>query len=606
MARCSTSALLGALEQLSEHAARRNDRSNWVSTFLVAKRMETADYGLTTPGSDRGAVDVFVLLPDHPKGRINPFIRPSSSARWLKVAHSGRSTVWNTGTRQGAQRVLFNGNHFENGLAADAIDVVLENLGQTDEPLPGRDGLAVLLTRNVDWPSEPSPQALHREAAAFVGLSLSDFERLTEPHPLGVPILADDEWSPDSILSSGVGPPPDATSVVPAASATPPGVGESFVPSGQAAPPDVPPSQMVRDMQGRFTEFLGTHGIAIDSPQEVLDLLASTMSSQILLMVGPSGSGKSLMAAALSGFFAAPERRCRIEVSRLLARREELLGYYSHLAEAFIAHDPLLDLLNLVSNDSTGAPCITVEEANLSPIEGYFSPLVHGFSHLKTRSLNFSLHNQPDLVAAQNGVEIPPSLTLEPFPRFFATVNVDAESPAPARKVVSRSCVVLFEAPTFATGLASADSLVKPDVHEALGPARASLGDPGDAYQRYSESGGSVYQQALAMRADLLRQAIGIDVITPRQVLKALLYMAWYVELAGADEDDEKVVSTAADNALLHFILPVLPPFHFAKALEALRGASPLGVLADRIERLSVALEGQYFGPPPDFWGALS
>lgn len=614
MAKCSTAALLTALEQLSEHSARRNDRSNWISTLLVAKRMQKMNYGLTTPGSDRGAEDVFVLLPNNPKGRVNPFLRPTSKVRWLKVAHTGRSTVWNTGTRTGSQRVLFNDEHFENGLADDAIDVLLANLG-TEEPLPARDALAVLLTRDHDWPSEPSRAELHAAAADFVDLTVADFERITEDRELGVPVLGEDEWSPASIEASDAGPPvvpqtaqQSAWQVVNTTAeelaADPAAVSARLTEAIAVGPP---PEVAIEDLATLFTEFLGTYGIAIESADEVLDLLASTLSSQLVLMAGPSGSGKSLMAAALSAFFATADRRCRIEAARLLAKREELLGYFSYLADStFVAYDPVLELLRVASSSETTPPCITIEEANLSPIEGYLSPLVHGLGGLTSETVTVPLHSQPDPVKSQADDDIPPRLDLTPYPRFFATINVDAESPAPARKVVSRSCVVLFEAPTFDTALASSDSLVKPGVQEADGMARGALVEPTAAFERYSESGSDSYQRALRARADILRQAIGIDVITHRQVTKSLLYMAWYVELARADEDDEDVARTAADNAVLHFVLPVLPAQHFARALAGLQAAAPRGVLKDRIERLNIALQGQHFGPPPDFWGALS
>ena len=53
------------------------------------------------------------------------------------------------------------------------------------------------------------------------------------------------------------------------------------------------------------------------------------------------------MASALAAFFAPKDRRCRLEASRLLAKPEEFLGYYSHLADQkFMAYDSLLSLLS--------------------------------------------------------------------------------------------------------------------------------------------------------------------------------------------------------------------------------------------------------------------
>jgi hypothetical protein len=98
-ARCSETALESALRQLSLHAGSNKYRANWLSTYLAAKRAEAAGHGLTIAGVNQSVDDLFALIPEHPKGRINPFIDLSSKMRWLKVKDSGRSTVWNTGTR---------------------------------------------------------------------------------------------------------------------------------------------------------------------------------------------------------------------------------------------------------------------------------------------------------------------------------------------------------------------------------------------------------------------------------------------------------------------------------------------------------------------------
>lgn len=592
MPRCSEVALETALRQLSQHAASRRDRSNWMSTFLVAQRMQAAGYPNTIAGANSGVNDVFVLLPDHARGRSNPFVDLDSGYRWTLVQNSGRTTVWNTGTRQGAQTVLFDGDHFGNGLRPDAIAVMLQHLGD-DEPLPGRDALAVFLTRDHDWPSSPSRQELHETAARFLGLTQHDFEQITEDAELGVPVLGAPQWSPELLSASELGPP----------AATTPGV-------RHVAPVEDIPIESVQDLPGQFGTFLVNYGIAAGSDEELVDLLAAALSSQFVIMAGPSGSGKSLMASALAAFFAPRERRCRLEASRLLAKPEEFLGYYSHLADQrFLAYDQLLSLLDLdVSADGT-PPMITIEEANLSPIEGYLSALVHGLGGLETPILPIRLHTQPGEVDSQvPDQRVQPVLELQPYPRFFVTINVDADSPAPARKVVSRACVVLLETPTFETALAAADTLVHPSVEDAGGPAAALIGRPTIAVGRYAETGSDVYQQALSERAAILREQLGVDVIAHRQLQHSLMYMAWFVELSGETEpeQDRPAVEAAADNALLHFVLPSLPAAQFERALQALDDGQRTGVLATRLTRLRNVVAEQQFGPPPDFWGALS
>ncbi len=470
--------------------------------------------------------------------------------------------------------------------------MLLQHLG-TEEPLPGRDALAVLLTRNHDWPSAPSRQDLHDAARAILGLSRAAYMRITDDTELGVPVLGTPEWSPALLEAAEIGPPKMAAAE-----------------AGAAALVEDIPIESVQDLPEQFRRFLGSYGIATGSHDELVDVLAAALSSQFVIMAGPSGSGKSLVASALAAFFAPKDRRCGLEASRLLAKPEEFLGYYSHLGgDQFMAYDQLLALLELDAAQDGAPPMITIEEANLSPIEGYLSALVHGLGGLETTALSVCLHTQPGEVDSQvPDRKVPPVLKLAPYPRFFATINVDADSPAPARKVVSRACIVLLETPTFETALAAADTLVHPSVEDATGPAAAIIGRPTIAFGRYAITCSEVYQQALGERANVLREGLGMDVIAHRQLQRSLMYMAWYVELSGETEPEQghPAVEAAADNALLHFVLPSLPAAQFERALEALDDGRRTGVLATRLARLRSVVTGQQFGPPPDFWGALS
>lgn len=592
MPRCSEDALETALRQLSEHAASGRARANWMSTYLVAQRMHAAGYPMTINGANAGVADAFVLVPTNPQGRANPFVDLGSGYRWGQVEASGRKTVWNTGTRNGAQRVLFNQDHFSNGLLPNAVDVLLQHLG-TEEPLPARDALAVLLTRDQDWTREPSRTQLIDAAAAVLGLSVADFERITEDVPLGVPVVGEPVWTEALLEASEVGPPRGAD-----------------LSGVAAAPVNNIPIESVEELPDQFRRFLARYGIATGGEDELLDLLAATLSSQLVIMAGPSGSGKSLMASALAGFFAKPSHRGRLESSRLLAKSQEFFGFYSHLADGkFMANEPLVTLLEVMNGDDATPPMFIVEEANLSPIEGYLAPLVHGLGGLETAALPIRLHTQADDVESQlDDTVVPAVLQLRPYPRIFMTLNVDAESPAPARKVVSRGCVILLETPDFDTALSAAGAMAHPSVEEASGPAAALIGRPTIALHRYVMSGSNVFEQALSERAAMLRDRLGVDVIAHRQLQRSLMYMAWYVELSGETEPDQgqPPVEAAADNAILHFVLPSLPAAQFEKALEALDDGHRSGVLARRISRLRSILADHQFGPSPDFWGALS
>lgn len=600
MARVSEAALEAALTQLSQHVRRTQD-SNWTQAFLAGSRMKAANYDSTTRGADKAVTDLFVLVPSVKNGTINPFINLQSTRRWSSNNEPGRSTVWNKTTRGYKQTLLFNDagagteRHIQNGIRPDALDVLLGQFQDLSVTPPPREALAVLITRDADWQNEPSTDELLDAAASLLGLSPDDFGRLTSQQPLGTPLLGDPEWSPQLLERWAYGPPaedqPGATVVQ----------GHTY----QEAP-----IEQITGLVDEFKAFATAYGIAV-SDADIQDLLAAILSSQLIVMAGPSGSGKSLMASALSAFFAKKDHRARLEGSRFLARQEEFLGYYSHLAgQQFIAQPPLLDLLPLeASDDRNDVPIVTIEEANLSPIEGYLSALVHGLGGNESAELEFRLHAVDKRLATQaEDAEIPARLRLAPYPRFFATINVDADSPAPARKVASRACVVLTETPSIDEALASADILTQPSIDEADGPASAILGRPSVAFSRYSTSGSNDYEIALSTRGKELSTVLGTEVISFRAYQKSLFYIAWFVELAGEGAPDEgsDVLATAVDNALLHFILPTLPAQQFAKAVEGLENVDPSSVLTRRLDRLRAAVEGQHFGPAPDFWGALS
>jgi len=600
MTRASEMALEAAMTQLSQHVRRTAD-SNWTQAFLAGLRMKAAGYESTIRGADTAVSDLFTLVPSVRTGTLNPFVNLESANRWLRNEQVGRSTVWNKATRGYAQTLLFNDDgsganrHISNGIRSDAIDVLLSKFEELDVAGPAGEALAVLICRDWDWPSEPNSDELQTAAATKLGLELEDYKRFTTRAPLGVPVLGEPSWSPELLERSVLGPPPE----------TQPGVA---VTQGQAY--EEAPIDQITGLVGEFKKFATGHGIAV-SDADILDLLAATLGSQLVLMAGPSGSGKSLMASALAAFFAKKDRRSRLEGSRFLARQEEFLGYYSHLGgEKFIAQPPLLDLLPLESSEERqDAPIVIIEEANLSPLEGYLSALVHGLGGNESPELEFRLHALNErLGTPADEAEVPPRLRLAPYPRFFATINVDADSPAPARKVASRACVVLTETPSIDEARVSADILSQPSIEHADGPASTILGRPSSAFVRYATSGSTVYEEALAARGKELTEIVGTEAVNFRAYQKALFYIAWYVELAGESEPEpgSTVVSTAVDNALLHFVLPTLPAHQFGQAIEGLRNVEQLSVLATRIDRLRSVVRGQHFGPAPDFWGALS
>lgn len=360
-----------------------------------------------------------------------------------------------------------------------------------------------------------------------------------------------------------------------------------------------------------FADFLEARGIMFDELTQ-LDLLAACLGSQLLLFAGPSGTGKSTAAYALAEFFA-PSRRGTIFGERTWENSEDFVGYYSAFKGQFVGNRRLDALLALAdpegADDGDGTdspPFVVVEEANLSPIEGYLNPVVHQLSGIGKQEIVWWLYSTDD------GGTV--SVALKPFPRVFGTINVDASAPGPAKKVSARACVVLLEAPenTDIERLAQSIGLREP-TSTAGG---AWIGDPRLPLLEYlkpDEDGSLLEGLTAPLRAlvDRISDAIGHNVLSQRDAKRCLCFMGAFVQLAEyrADWDLGDRRDHAAELALLHFVLPGLSGQHFGRAVASLLESEmlhPQGLLIRRLSRLQEMSEGHGFGVVTDFWTALS
>lgn len=354
-----------------------------------------------------------------------------------------------------------------------------------------------------------------------------------------------------------------------------------------------------------FAQHLASRGISYDDSTQV-DLLASALGSQFLLFAGPSGTGKSTAARMLAKFFVHSNRHSVVDVRPGWVSTEDLVGQYSNFSSSYLSTPALANVATLHSGDSPEPPMITLEEANLSAIEAYAGPLISAASAIAWPALEWPLHDA-DLDTP------PPSLKLAPWPRFFGTVNIDSSAAAPAPKVTGRACVVLLEPPTVSDLAGSTDAItntsIEPDAPLGLG----LLGDPRAAWAaRLTEGSQQELVGSLEPYIVTLAESAGrsANIVSPRDLQRCLLYMAWFTALAQSANQSGMSVSadaaSAAENALLHFVLPGLSSEQFGRALPAVRDiAMPDGYLQDRLNRLTEGSEG-FFGVPPDFWASLS
>lgn len=388
-----------------------------------------------------------------------------------------------------------------------------------------------------------------------------------------------------------------------------------------------PTADLLGGVATRFQDALETAGIEVDA-STLMASLAAVYSSQFVLFAGPSGTGKSTLARALMDFIVPEEAQAVIEARRQLVGPEDLTGFLSPFTGEFSPGLDLGGLMRLATDEvKAAAPSLLVEEVNLSTIEGYLSPLTHGLSSPSVPWVQWRLHPNDEDVDG-----IPATLLIQPFPRLLGTINVDATAMAPSPKVAARSCVLLL-LPKFKDQSVSnaLDALTGPRPKVDLDDeAMSLLGDPLSIIRDEMDLN---ERDAIAAEVHRVIQQVkgaGAQRFVPsrRQLAQMVTYASWFVWLADgyldrggvmAEDEDGKPLgptTVAAENALLHFILPSLRPDVFSEVVGLLQGDSPAIPFSDPADDAVGSLLGKRFtdlvaGTTSssrylDFWDRLS
>jgi MoxR-like ATPase len=221
MPRISANAVAEAIRQLAALDLPSREGAA-LEAFLAAKRLSVIGGEISINTVNQVVAELFNVLPDHPKGRIQPFDRnpdaPVLAPKWRLRENSGRMTVWNMTTR-GPRNVasrLFNGGDIRQGLLPNAADV----LGQALSARPNAEALAVLMLREETSPNPPTVASVLGTFREKFNLSNADIQRFCNAGALGVPLAGAPEWEP-AALPVDLRPHDDPAAAVPVAVVVP-------------------------------------------------------------------------------------------------------------------------------------------------------------------------------------------------------------------------------------------------------------------------------------------------------------------------------------------------------------------------------------------------
>lgn len=210
MPRPSSEAVITSIRQLARLNLTSGANSA-LEAFLVAKWLEVRGIRPTIRAVEEAVRALFVVLPDHRFGRIQPFDSQDAAdgcdaPKWAVAYASGRKTVWNVSTRgNGITRDLFDestnpskpGRRIEAGLRSDAATILGDQLRSAGGRVarPSKMALAIFLLRDQVLDAGDEAE-LDAKLAANFGLTATDLSAFCDDSALGVPILGGEEWTP--------------------------------------------------------------------------------------------------------------------------------------------------------------------------------------------------------------------------------------------------------------------------------------------------------------------------------------------------------------------------------------------------------------------------
>ena len=299
-------------------------------------------------------------------------------------------------------------------------------------------------------------------------------------------------------------------------------------------------------------------------PNEIVNFFVCLAQGYITTFAGMPGTGKTSLCRILAGALGLlndqnPSRLCEIAVENGWTSYRDYIGYHNPLTRRYEVADPEVygAFARLSSEARTNVDAevpfvFLLDEANLSPLEHYWSPFLHACDTALDRGARLSLGGEEDLLVPR-------------YARFLATVNFDHTTEALSPRFLDRSWVVTLDSRVADFDLDEPDTVFDPSGVRAF------------SYERLMQAfGGGRERPALdPTLVDTFREVVGIcsearRPISQRSQRMVMRYLSAASPLMETGTADSRYAPL--DYALMQKVLPMMagPVEEVAALLKAL------------------------------------
>lgn len=195
------------------------------------------------------------------------------------------------------------------------------------------------------------------------------------------------------------------------------------------------------------------------SRNDILNIYINIVQNFITVFSGEPGTGKTSMcniiseSMGLNKFGIGINRFVPVSVERGWSSKRDLIGYFNPLTKKYDKSNKkiydALRMLDFEKNESLYPYIIMLDEANLSPIEHYWSD----FMKLTDRSADDAMYIN---IGVEEELYVPETL------RFLATINTDQTTESLSPRFIDRACIIKLPNVAPKQNIAKFDAVAQP------------------------------------------------------------------------------------------------------------------------------------------------